>query len=184
VNWWWIAPLVAVGGYALFTKWLSTPDGRRSWDNFKLRAPVIGDLFVKLEVARFTRTLGTLSTSGVPILNALNIVKEIMSNVVIQKAVSLAHDDIKEGGGIAKPLSKSKLFPPLAIHLMTVGEETGQMEEMLLKVADVYDVEVRNAVKAASSLVEPILIVSMGAVVGMIVMAMLSAIMSINNAGF
>lgn len=183
-GYWWAIIAIVVAMYMGFNKAINTPGGRLWWDRAKLRMPVLGDLITKIEVARFSRTLGTLSTSGVPILNALNIVREIITNVLLEKAVSDAYTDIKEGGGVAKPLSKSGLFPPMAIHMMSVGEETGQLEEMLLKVADRYETEVRNAVKRAISLVEPVLIILMGLVVGSIVISMLMAIFSVNSMDF
>lgn len=146
--------------------------GRLVWDKFKLKMPAIGPLISKLSIARFTRTLGTLVSSGVPILQALNIVKETAGNVVIANAIAAVHDSVKEGETITAPLEASGIFPPMVISMVDVGEQTGALPEMLLKIADNYDDEVDNAVAAMTSLLEPIMIVGLAVVVGSIVIAM------------
>jgi type IV pilus assembly protein PilC len=133
---------------------------------------VFGDLTRKSAIARFTRTLGTLVTSGVPILQALNITKETAGNVVLADAITKVHDAVKEGESIVAPLEASGVFPPMVISMVDVGEETGQLPEMLLKVAEVYDDEVDNAVESLTSLLEPIMIVFLALIVGTIVIAL------------
>jgi len=137
-----------------------------------LNAPVFGQLIRKVSIARFTRTLGTLIASGVPILQALNIVRETAGNAVIADAVSRVHDAVKEGERIVQPLEASNVFPPMVISMVDVGEETGALPDMLMKIADVFDDEVDNAVGAITSLLEPIMIVFLAVVVGVIVIAM------------
>jgi type IV pilus assembly protein PilC len=156
----------------LFMWVIRTRIGRRLWDKFQLKSPVIGPVVSKVAIARFTRTLGTLVTSGVPILQALNIVKETAGNVIIASAVSAVHDSVKEGETITAPLEASGVFPPMVISMVDVGEQTGALPEMLLKIADNYDDEVDNAVSAMTSLLEPIMIVFLAVVVGSIVIAM------------
>ena len=128
---------------------------RWRWDRFKLRWIVIGDLIKKIEVARFARTLGTLLQSGVSILPAFNLVKEISQNQAISRSISHVHDRLREGKGISKSLEETAVFPPLAVHMIGVGEETGRLDEMLIKVAESYEESVRTAVKRFVSLLEP-----------------------------
>ena len=146
--------------------------GRIFIDKMKMTLPLFGDLQQKSAIARFSRTLGTLVTSGVPILQALNITKETAGNVVISEAIGKVHDAVKEGESIVQPMEASKVFPPMVISMVDVGEETGQLPEMLLKIADVYDDEVDNAVAALTSMLEPLMIVMLAVVVGVIVLAL------------
>jgi len=156
-----------------------TKQGIQVIDNVKLKAPLFGDLTRKSSISRFTRTLGTLVTSGVPILQALNITRETAGNMVIAEAISKVHDSVKEGESIVQPLEASGVFPPMVISMIDVGEETGQLPEMLLKVAEVYDDEVDNAVAGLTSLLEPIMIVFLAVVVGTIVIALFLPLISI-----
>ncbi len=156
-------------GYKIFA---STKSGRRIIDSIKLSLPLFGDVQRKSAISRFSRTLGTLVTSGVPILQALNITRETAGNVVISEAIGKVHDSVKEGESIVAPLEASKVFPPMVISMVDVGEETGQLPEMLLKIADVYDDEVDNSVAALTSMLEPLMIVVLALVVGVIVMAL------------
>jgi type IV pilus assembly protein PilC len=156
-----------------------TRAGRRLLDRIKLRAPLFGDLIRKTAISRFSRTLGTLVTSGVPILQALNITRETAGNSVIARAISQVHDSVKEGESIVLPLEASGAFPPMVISMIDVGEETGQLPEMLLKIAEVYDDEVDNSVAALTSLLEPIMIVFLALVVGTIVIALFMPLISI-----
>jgi type IV pilus assembly protein PilC len=149
-----------------------TQKGRFALDKLKLNAPVFGQLIRKVSIARFTRTLGTLIASGVPILQALNIVRETAGNAVVADAVAKVHDAVKEGERIVAPLEASNVFPPMVISMVDVGEETGALPDMLMKIADVFDDEVDNAVGAITSLLEPIMIVFLAVVVGVIVIAM------------
>lgn len=159
-------------GIFLFNLWGHTTGGRRIIDNLKLKLPVFGDLQRKGAVSRFARTLGTLVTSGVPILQALNITRDTAGNVVISDAIEKVHEAVKEGETIVTPLQASGVFPNMVISMVDVGEETGQLPEMLLKVADVYDDEVDNAVTALTSILEPIMIVFLALIVGAVVMAL------------
>jgi len=156
-----------------------TEKGRFYIDKFKLNAPIFGQLIRKVGIARFSRTLGTLIASGVPILQALNIVRDTSGNAVIAKAVSQVHDSVKEGERIVQPLEASGVFPPMVISMVDVGEETGALPDMLMKVADVYDDEVDNAVSALTSLLEPIMIVFLAVIVGTIVIAMFMPLISV-----
>jgi type IV pilus assembly protein PilC len=148
-------------------------------DTVKLRAPLFGDLTRKSAISRFARTLGTLVTSGVPILQALTITRETAGNVIISDAITKVHDAVKEGESIVQPLEASGVFPPMVISMIDVGEETGQLPEMLLKIAEVYDDEVDNAVQGLTSLLEPIMIVFLAVIVGTIVIALFLPLISI-----
>jgi type IV pilus assembly protein PilC len=160
---------------------IRTKLGRRVFDKFKLKMPVVGPVVSKVAVSRFTRTLGTLVSSGVPILQALMIVKETSGNVVIGAAVSSVHESVKEGETITAPLEASGVFPPMVVSMVDVGEQTGALPEMLLKIADNYDEEVDNAVAAMTSLLEPIMIVFLAVVVGSIVIAMFLPLIALMN---
>jgi type IV pilus assembly protein PilC len=156
----------------LFVLFKRTKFGRHAFDKFKLKMPILGPVVSKVAISRFTRTLGTLVSSGVPILQALTIVKETAGNVIISNAVSAVHESVKEGETITAPLEASAVFPPMVISMVDVGEQTGALPEMLLKIADNFDEEVDNAVSAMTSLLEPIMIVCLGLIVGSIVIAM------------
>ncbi|PQJ29872.1 type II secretion system F family protein [Rubritalea profundi] len=164
--------IVAFGVFAGTNVWGKTAAGRKALDNLKLNIPLFGDIQRKSAIARFSRTLGTLVTSGVPILQALAITRETAGNVVIAEAVDQVHDAVKEGESIVTPLQASSVFPPMVISMVDVGEETGQLPDMLLKIADVYDDEVDGAVTALTSIIEPVMIVFLAAIVGAIVFAM------------
>jgi len=170
----------AIVGLAFVYKFAAkTPKGSAFIDAFMLRAPIFGDLTRKSAISRFTRTLGTLVTSGVPILQALNITRETAGNAVIAEAINRVHDSVKEGESIVTPLEASNVFPPMVISMIDVGEETGQLPEMLLKIAEVYDDEVDNAVSGLTSLLEPVMIVFLAVVVGTIVIALFMPLISI-----
>src|SRR6266571_1633390 len=156
-----------------------TRRGRFLIDSFKLRMPLFGNLNRKTAISRFARTLGTLVTSGVPILQALNITRETAGNAAIAAAISQVHDSVKEGESIVQPLEASRAFPPMVVSMIDVGEETGKLPEMLLKIADVYDDEVDNSVAALTSMLEPIMIVFLALIVGTIVLALFTPLISI-----
>jgi type IV pilus assembly protein PilC len=156
----------------LFLLFIKTKFGRRIWDKTKLIMPPTGPVISKVSISRFCRTLGTLVSSGVPILQALTIVKETAGNVIISNAVAKVHESVKEGETITAPLESSRVFPPMVVSMVDVGEQTGALPEMLLKIADNYDEEVDNAVAAMTSLLEPIMIVFLAVIVGSIVIAM------------
>lgn len=164
-----IGTVVTIVGWRLFA---ATKNGRRTIDGLKLKMPLFGDVQRKTAISRFTRTLGTLVTSGVPILQALNITRETAGNTVVSDAISKVHDAVKEGESMVAPLESSHVFPPMVISMVDVGEETGQLPEMLLKIADVYEDEVDNSVSALTSMLEPLMIVMLALVVGVIVMAL------------
>ena len=158
--------------FVSLTAFIRTRFGRRVFDKFKLNMPVMGPVISKVAISRFARTLGTLVSSGVPILQALTIVKETSGNVVIGSAVQAVHESVKEGETITAPLEASGVFPPLVISMVDVGEQTGALPEMLMKIADNFDDEVDNAVAAMTSLLEPIMIVFLAVIVGSIVIAL------------
>ena len=165
-----------VAGYKFVNR---TTPGRYLVDRVKMHLPLFGDLNRKTAISRFSRTLGTLVTSGVPILQALNITRETAGNMVIARAISQVHDSVKEGESIVQPLEASRAFPPMVISMIDVGEETGKLPDMLLKIADVYDDEVDNAVAALTSMLEPIMIVFLAVIVGTIVLALFTPLISI-----
>jgi type IV pilus assembly protein PilC len=175
------------GGIALLTwalrRYLRTPQGRARYDRLKLRLPALGDLNRKIVVARFSRTLGTLIASGVPIMQSLEVVAKAIDNTVIGEAVDAVRASIREGQSIAIPLQFSGVFPPMVVQMTKVGEETGQLEQMLEKVADFYDVEVETTVQSLTSLLEPILIIFMGVVVGAMVISLYLPIFSLATGG-
>jgi len=168
--------IILVVGYRTFA---GSPKGAIILDRIKLKAPLFGDLARKSSISRFARTLGTLVTSGVPILQALNITRETAGNHIIADAITKVHDSVKEGESIVQPLEASGVFPPMVISMIDVGEETGQLPEMLLKIAEVYDDEVDNAVSGLTSLLEPIMIVILAVIVGTIVIALFMPLISI-----
>jgi type IV pilus assembly protein PilC len=165
----------------LFMIFIRTKFGRHAWDKFKLKMPVIGPVVNKVAISRFTRTLGTLISSGVPILQALTIVKETAGNVIVSNAVGAVHESVKEGETITAPLEASGVFPPMVISMVDVGEQTGALPEMLLKIADNYDEEVDNSVAAMTSLLEPIMIIFLAVIVGSIVIAMFLPLIDLMN---
>ncbi len=168
--------IAAVAAYKLIAR---TRLGRSAIDRFQLGLPLFGDVIRKTAISRFSRTLGTLVTSGVPILQALNITRETAGNMVIANAIARVHESVKEGESIVQPLEASKVFPPMVISMIDVGEETGQLPEMLLKIADVYDDEVDNSVAGLTAALEPIMIVFLAFIVGTIVLALFTPLISI-----
>jgi type IV pilus assembly protein PilC len=156
----------------LFRWWKSTDSGRYTWDGIKLRMPVFGTLIRKMALSRFTRTFGTLTAAGVPILSALDIVGSTSGNEVIHRAVSKVRSAIKEGETIAKPLGENPIFPAMVVQMIAVGEETGALDAMLGKVADFYDEEVTTGVDGLTSLIEPLMMATLGLIVGGIVIAL------------
>jgi type IV pilus assembly protein PilC len=182
VNWWWaILAMVGVGIFG-FRQWYGTAAGRLLVDGALLKAPVLGDLLRKAAVSRFTRTLGTLISSGVSILDGLEITAKTAGNMVIHNAVMESRQSIAGGETIAGPLESSGVFPPMVISMVAVGEQTGGLDEMLSKIADFYDEEVDVAVSALISLMEPVMIVVLGVVVGGIIVAMYLPIFDMVNA--
>ncbi len=169
---WYVFVAGPIGAYFGVKKFYSTPRGERLIDTYLLKAPVFGILLKKVAVARFTRTLGTLIKSGVPIMQALETVSQTAGNVIIADAVLTTRESIREGGHLSDPLKKSGIFPNMVTSMISVGEETGALDTMLSKIADFYDQEVDAAVKGLTSMIEPIVIVVMGVVIGTIVICM------------
>jgi len=183
-GYWWVGLGMIAAIYFGLKMYTQNEERRWRWDRFKLRWALVGDLIKKIEVARFARTLGTLLQSGVSILPAFNLVKEISQNQAISRSISHVHDRLREGKGISKSLEETGIFPPLAVHMIGVGEETGRIDEMLIKVAESYEENVRTAVKRFVSLLEPMILLIMGGVVGFIVLSILLAITSITEMPF
>jgi general secretion pathway protein F len=178
--WWLVLIVIFISGY-YFKHFRESDEGRMKWDRWLLRIPLVGVVLRKVEVARFSRSLGTLLHGGVPLLQAMTIVRDILGNQSIAAAIEPIRNGIKKGEGIAQPMKQSGVFPPLAMHLIEVGEESGKLDSMLIQVGEVYDVEVRNSIKNLIAFFEPALILLMGIVIGTIVVSMLTAIFSIND---
>lgn len=182
INYWWALILIIIGAVIAIRRYYATPDGQKQIDQLMLNAPVLGDLLRKSAVSRFTRTLGTLISSGVSILDGLEITAKTAGNRVIHDAVMESRNSIAGGETIAGPLERSKVFPPMVISMIAVGEQTGGLDEMLSKIADFYDEEVDVAVSALLSLMEPMMIVVLGVIVGGMVVAMYLPIFDMMNA--
>jgi len=180
-SFWWLVILLTAAGVWGFTRWLATTDGRARWDRWVLRAPIFGPVVRQLALARFARTLSTLLKSGVPLLTAMDIVRNVVGNTRLAAVIEQARDAIREGESIAAPLKRSGEFPPLVYHMVSIGERSGALEEMLGNVADAYEQQVDTTVGALTSLLEPLLIVTMGGVVAFIVFAVLMPILQINS---
>lgn len=168
-------------GIFLFKRYIGTERGRYNFDNFKLKAPVFGTLFRKLAVAKFSRTFSTLVKSGVPILNCLDIVSKTSGNKVIEETLLKSSRSVRDGEPISKPLSQSGIFPPMVCRLISVGEQTGQLEKMLSKIADFYDEQVDAATSALTSMIEPLVIAFLGIIIGGIVIALFMPIFKITE---
>jgi general secretion pathway protein F len=183
-DYWWAGLGVLAMIYFALKVYKQDPARRLGWDRSKLRWLIVGGIIKKIEVARFARTLATLLQSGVPILSALSLVKEISQNLAVSEAIGTIHDRLRGGKAVAKTLEETGVFPPLAVHMISVGEETGKLDEMLNKVAETYEENVQTSVKRFVSLLEPLIILFMGLVVGFIVISMLLAIFSLNEIPF
>jgi general secretion pathway protein F len=158
---------------------LRDPEVKYRMDRRAVTAPVVGDLFAKVEMARFSRTLGVLLANGVTLVSALNIVRETMSNTWLAEAVGNVARELKEGRGLGRPMMETGRFPMLAVHMIQVGEETGRLDDMLMQVAETYDREVEVAIRKALALLQPVMIVAMALVIGFIIIAILSAMLSV-----
>jgi general secretion pathway protein F len=183
-SYWWLLLLFMGGLWLGLRQYLATPQGRLFWDRLRLRIWVFGQLLTKREVGRFARTLGTLIKSGVPLLQALEVVQDVVGNEMIGRLLKDVRVGVREGQGIAGPLGRSGIFPTLALQMVSVGEETGRLDEMLMRVAEYYERDTYNQVKRLTSLLEPVLILVMGLAVGFVVISMLSAVFSINDISF
>jgi general secretion pathway protein F len=180
-NFWWAMILVTILVAAQFRRMLAVEEKRYAWDRWVLSTRWVGDLVAKVETARLTRTLGTLLSNGVPLLAALSIARNVITNTVLRKEVSDAAREVKTGGGLARNLAKGGRFPRLALQMISVGEETGQLDSMLMKVSDTYDVEVRNTIERLLSIFTPVVTLLLAVLIGTIVLSVLLAILSIND---
>lgn len=181
VNYWYLILGVMFGSFVLFRSWKSTPEGGRQWDAILLKLPVVGKMNRMVAVSRFTRTLATLLTGGVPMLQALEIVKNVVNNSILADAIDDARNNITEGENIAPPLKRSGQFPPIVIHMVNIGEKTGELENMLIQVSEAYDYQVKTEVDGLTSLMAPVVIVIMGIVVGIIVFAIMIPMFEMGN---
>jgi len=180
-SYWWLLIILVGGSVWMFRKWIRTPAGRMKWDTFVLRVPIFGRLNLLVAVARFSRTLATLLASGVQLLTAMNIVKNVLGNALLESVVGTAIGSIREGESIAEPLKRSGEFPPMVTHMIAVGEKTGQLEQMLDNVSRAYEADVETKVVALTSLLEPLMIMVLGGVVGFIAMAILMPLVQMNQ---
>ena len=183
-DYWWLGLGLVLLVVAYMKRQLSQPETRYRWDGLISRLPLFGDLIAKVEMARLARTLGTLLRNGVPLLTALSIVKETLTNLVLAEAIGNVAENLKAGQSLAEPLMEQGAFPQLAVHMIRVGEETGQLDDMLIQVADTYDDEVQTTVKRMLTLLEPVMILGLSLVIAGIIMSILMAIISINDLAF
>ena len=183
-NYWWLILTFLILAVSGFVFYLKTDKGKYRWDSLVLKLPLIGSLVRKIEVSRFTLTMSTLLRSGVPVLPALQIVRSILGNSVIASAMGALQKGLKGGKGLSGPLRQAGVFPSMAVHMITVGETSGALDEMLAKVSETYDKEVELAIKQIVSLIEPIMILIMAVMIGFIVISMLMAIFSVNEISF
>ena len=180
-HYWWLLLLLLAGALLALRYAISTPGGRKAWDRLKLTAPLVGDLNTKLAAARFGRTLGSLLQSGVTLVNALKIVRNIFNNVLLADTIDTATEELEKGGSLSKILRGSRWFLPMVVQMIAVGEQSGTMEKMLVKVADSYEKEVESKIKALTSLIEPFMILFMGLIMLFIVLSILLPIFEMNQ---
>jgi general secretion pathway protein F len=180
-NFWWLIAILVAAAVWWFRRMLADAEKRFAWDTRVLATRWVGDLVAKMETARLTRTLGTLLTNGVPLLSALSIARNVIANTVLRKDVGSAAREVKTGGGLARNLAQEGHFPRLALQMISVGEETGQLDTMLLKVSDTYDNEVRNTIDRLLSVFTPVVTLFLAVLIGTIVLSVLLAILSVND---
>jgi general secretion pathway protein F len=180
-EWWWLVALIIIGVTGSFRFYIRTPAGRDWWDDTRLKLPMIGDALRKAETSRFARAMSTLVGNTVPLVQSLHISAGILFNTRMAKSLKDVAQGVKRGEGIAGPLARTKMFPPLAAHLLTVGEETGKLDVMFARMADIYEEETRAAIKRFTAIFEPLVILAMGIIVGGLILSMLIAITSIND---
>ena len=180
-GYWWLIFTLIGGGIWYFRRWRATEEGRKKWDRFELKIPLFGQLFLMVAVARFSRTLSTLLTSGVPVLRAMEITRNVLGNTELMRVVEEARGSVREGESIAKPLKASGVFPPIVTHMIAIGERSGQLEEMLENIAIAYDQQIDARVAIMTSLLEPLLIVVMGGTSGAIAFSILMPLLQINE---
>jgi len=182
-NYWYLVLILVVVGIYFLRRWIKTPAGKEYKDGIVLKAPVFGHLARMVAISRFSRTLSTLLASGVPMLFAMDIVKNVVGNVVLKKTVEDTRDSVKEGESIAEPLRRSGQFPPLVTHMISIGEKTGSLETMLERISETYDSQVDNAVSTMLSLLEPVLIMGMGGAITFVVVSILLPILQMGDLG-
>ena len=177
----WLFIVIAIGLWYRLKTYLRTEEGRLNWDRRLLTLPLLGTVLLKIEISRFSRTLGTLLHSSVPLIQSINIVKEVVDNQAIASTMESIKAGVKKGEGLTAPIREAQIFPPFALHLLQVGEETGKLDEMLLQIAETYDRELRVALKRLVAFFEPAVILIMGVIIGLIVVSILYSIFSIND---
>jgi general secretion pathway protein F len=181
VNYWYAFLIIGGASYYVFTTWKKSPEGKRRWDAISLKLPLFGPVNRMVGVARFTRTLATLLNGGVPMLNAMQIVRNVVDNDVLAQAIDDARGNISEGESIAGPLKKSGQFPPIVIHMVNIGEKTGDLENMLVQVSDAYDFQVKNKLESFTGLMGPVVLVLMGFAIGVIVFSVMIPMFEMTN---
>ncbi len=180
-NYGWIFITAAIVGVLAMQSYIRTPKGRIWWDTYRLRIPILGDALRKAETARFARAMSTLVANSVPLVQSIHIARGILNNQKIARSLEIVSQGVKRGEGIAGPLKRTGEFPPLASHLLSVGEETGRLDHMFARMADIYETDTKNAIKRFTSLFEPLIILVLGLMVGALILSMLLAITSIND---
>lgn len=183
-SWWWVFFLALAGTIFFFSYYVRTPGGMARWHRFLLRTPLVAPMVLKVELARLSRTLGTLLESGVPILKGISLAREVVSNTVIRGSMDRIYKGVRQGKALSQLMKKEGLFPSLMIHLVAIGEETGGLDAMLLKVADDFEEKIQSDTKMYLSLMEPVTIVFMGLIIGGIILSMLLAIFGLNEVSF
>ncbi len=180
-NYWWLVIIVAVGGFISFKRYIKTEKGLFRWDKFLINVKIFGRINRMIAISRFAKTLATLLNAGVPILKALDIVKKVVGNKVLETAIAVAKENIKEGESISVPLKRSGEFPPIVISMISIGEQSGELESMLETLADSYEKEVRYTLERLTSMIEPIMLATLGLVIGFIIFSIIVPIFKINE---
>jgi len=183
INYWYVFIVFFFLSFTLFKQWKTTPTGKKKWDMFQLNAPLFGEMNRMVAVSRFTRTLATLLTGGVPMLTAMQIVRNVVDNDIIADAIDEARGNISEGESIAAPLKRSEQFPPIVIHMISIGERTGDLENMLIRVSEAFEFQVKNKIETLTGLMGPMVLVIMGLVIGIIVFAVMIPMFELTNLG-
>ncbi len=183
INYWFVFLGVGIASWLFFTQWKSTPEGKRRWDQIQLQMPLFGEMNRMVAVSRFTRTLSTLLTGGVPMIAAMQTVRNVVDNDIIAEAIDQAKDNISEGESIAGPLKKSNQFPPIVIHMISIGEKTGDLENMLTHVSEAFEFQVKNKIETLTGLMGPVVLVIMGLAIGVIVFAVMIPMFELTNIG-
>lgn len=178
-SYWWLLIMIVCGGGLLFRAWVSSASGRRKWDTFLLKAPVFGPVFLMVGVSRFTKTLSTLLSSGVPIIQSLDITKNVVNNTILTEVLETAKTEVQEGNSLAACISRSGVFPGLVSHMISTGEKTGELEQMLGHVARAYDTEVEQKIAKMISLIEPVMMIALMGIAGTVVVAMVMPMMDV-----